>query len=282
MNWFEIVNTATKYIEDNITSEIALENVAKQCNVSYYYFSKIFTMLTGYGLKEYIRNRRITLASYEISYTKERIIDIAFKYGYSSNESFSRAFRKIHGINPSDARKNKVTVYTHFPVLTYDIPTQNLISLRYEIIENINQTFNGLSMKIVEKDYDETQTTLLKFEQDFANQMHIKNTLTNKPVLYRVRYQLSEDSLKYQYLVGFDKTDKEVTLDNAVEVNIQAKKAVVFVSRSITREMIPKIKKVIYDEWYKNQFQIDGVCEIEYTKINDVKKLDFFYVVSIK
>ena len=282
MNWFEIVNTATKYIEDNITSEIALENVAKQCNVSYYYFSKIFTMLTGYGLKEYIRNRRITLASYEISYTKERIIDIAFKYGYSSNESFSRAFRKIHGINPSDARKNKVTVYTHFPVLTYDIPTQNLISLRYEIIENIDKIFNGISIKVVEKDYEETQRTLLLFEQDFAKKLHIQDPLTHKPTLYRVRHHLSDDSLRYQYLVGFDKNDKIVSLEDTIEIKIKAKKAVVFVSRSITGDMIPKIKKVIYDEWCKNQFQIDGVCEIEYTKINDVKKLDFFYLVSIK
>jgi AraC-like DNA-binding protein len=99
VNWFEMVNKATKYIEAHITEDIILEDIAKECNVSYYYFVKTFTMITGYTLKEYIRNRRITLASYEVSNTQHRILDIALKYGYSSNESFSRAFKKIHGIN---------------------------------------------------------------------------------------------------------------------------------------------------------------------------------------
>lgn len=129
MNWFEMINRATAYIETHISEDIVLEDIAKECNVSYYYFAKTFTMITGFTLKEYIRNRRITLASYEVSNTNHRILDIGIKYGYSSNEAFSRAFKKIHGINPSDARKNNVTIYTHFPVLQYEIPKQNILSL---------------------------------------------------------------------------------------------------------------------------------------------------------
>lgn len=51
MNWFEMINTATAYIEDNIAEDINLEDIASTCNVSYHYFSKTFTMITGYTLK---------------------------------------------------------------------------------------------------------------------------------------------------------------------------------------------------------------------------------------
>lgn len=283
MNWFEIINKSTKYIEDNITSEIILEKIAKEAHVSYYYFSKIFALMTGYGLKEYITNRRITLASYEVSYTKERIIDIALKYGYSSNESFSRAFKRIHGINPSEARKNDVTVYTHFPTLTYDVPDQNLISLRYEIIDDIYYDFVGREIYIKEGEYEETQRILATFDQDLAQELLITDIYTYEPTFFRVKLELIETPLfEYRYLVGFKKDTKEINLSDQINVEIRAKKAIKFISRSITKNMIPKIKKIIYDEWVKNHFEIDGVCEIEYTKINDINKLDFFYIVSIK
>lgn len=283
MNWFETINKATKYIEDNITSEIILENIAKEVNVSYYHFSRIFALMTGYGLKEYITNRRITLASYEVSYTKERIIDIAFRYGYNSNESFSRAFKRIHGINPSEARENKVTVYAFFPMLKYDIPDQNLISLRYEIIEDIYYDFIGKKIYIKEQEYEETQSILEDFNNKTAKELSIENLYANQPTIYKLRYDLIENPLfEYNYLVGFIKGEKKVESNDFIEVEIRAKKAVRFISRSITKDMIPKIKKIIYEEWLNNLFEIDGVCEIEFTKLNDIKKLDFFYIVSIK
>ena len=262
-----------------------MENIAKEVNVSYYYFAKIFALMTGYGLKEYIINRRITLASYEVSYTKERIIDIAFRYGYSSNESFSRAFRRIHGINPSEARKNKVTVYTHFPVLTYDIPDQNLISLRYEIIEDICYDCVGREIYIIEDEYnfEKNQNILNEFNQNLAQELSIKDIYTYNPTFFKVKYQIIDKPLfEYSYLVGFKKNSKVINLDDLVNIEIRARKAIKFISRSITVDMIPKIKKIIYDEWIKNHFQIDGICEIEYTEINDIEKLDFFYIVSIK
>ncbi|MCK5731713.1 MAG: helix-turn-helix domain-containing protein, partial [Tenericutes bacterium] len=225
----------------------------------------------------------ITLASYEVSYTKERIIDIALRYGYNSNESFSRAFKRIHGINPSEARKNKVTVYTHFPVLTYDIPDQNLISLRYEIMDDINYDFVGRETYIKEGEYSETQKILAEFDQSLAQELLIPDIYTYEPTCFKVKYHLIENPLfEYHYLVGFIKNSKEINADDLINIEINAKRAIKFISRSITIDMIPTIKKMIYDEWVKNHFEIDGICEIEYTKLNDIKKLDFFYIVSIK
>jgi AraC family transcriptional regulator len=277
MNWFQTVNQATAYIETHISEDIDLKDIAKQCNVSYHYFSKTFTMMTGYTLKEYIRNRRITLASYEVSNTDHRILDIGIKYGYSSNEAFSRAFKKIHGINPSNARKNNVTIYTHFPVLRYEIPKQNILGLRYEIIQNIDFLFAGKSIRINEKEdqYDDAQMQ----QQEFLNSF--QSSYPSKKTIYRVLYDLSSDYLSYNFFVGYDHQS-----DNQSEkleiINVSTPKAVRFISTGINKDLIPDIKLIIYNEWQKNDFAADLICEMEYTIEQPNNIVDFFYVVSIK
>lgn len=278
MNWFEMINMATAYIEDNIAEDINLEDVATQCNVSYYYFSKTFTMITGYTLKEYIRNRRITLASYEVSNTAHRILDIGIKYGYSSNEAFSRAFKKIHGINPSVARKNNITVYTHFPVLTYEIPKQNILSLRYDIVRNINYTFVGQSTFIPEdkEGYDKTQLLLQDFQNNFQSLYPSKN------INYRVKSNLSYNFLRYDYFVGYKLQDYPHLHHDLKTLELLAPKAIRFISEGTNRDLIPNIKLIIYNEWQKNGFIADLICEIEYILEKSNGKVDFYYIVSIK
>ncbi len=278
MTWLKTINKATTYIEENLLSDLKLEDIAKECNVSYHYFSKTFTLITGYTLKEYIRNRRITLASYEIINSNKRIIDIAFKYCYGSNESFSRAFKKIHGINPSEVRKNEVNLYTHFPVLYYEIPERNLISLRYEIIHNITYKFIGRSIYIEEKNYKETQDFQLSFVNDFCVENGVIDFYRDQPKVYRIHHNIKLKEMTYDYFVGVE--GEEYQNEN-YSLCINAKKAIKFISHNIKESQIPEIKKVIYDEWYKNKYEIDGICEIEYTVKNMDDTLDFFYIVSI-
>ena len=277
MNWFQIVNQATDYIEIHITEDIDLEDIAKQCHVSYHYFTKTFSMITGYTLKEYIRNRRITLASYEVSNTNHRILDIGIKYGYSSNEAFSRAFKKIHGINPSNARRNNVTIYTHFPVLQYEIPKQSILGLRYEIIQDIEFSFVGRSVFVKEKEgqYDEAQA----YQSDFL--MSFQSSYPSKQTVYRVLYNLRFDYSSYNFFVGYDSQNYE-QLDDLEILNISAPKAVRFISSGIDRDLIPDIKLIIYNEWQKNDFVADLICEMEYVIEHANGKVDFFYIVSIK
>ncbi len=277
MNWFETVNQATAYIEEHITEDIVLEDIAKECHVSYYYFVKTFTMITGYTLKEYIRNRRITLASYEVSNTDHRILDIALKYGYNSNESFSRAFKKIHGINPGEARRNHVTTYTHFPMLKYEIPKQNILSLSYEIVRNIKYSLVGkkVYMQEISGHYDEARVRQLAFIDNF------KAAHPSDKMLYEVHYDLSVDFTKFYFFVGYDKTEYE-EVAGLETIDFSADKAVSFFSKDLDKNLIFELKKIIYDEWEKNGFESDYNCEIEIVIEKPKNKVDFYYIVSIK
>lgn len=110
MDWFKIISYAIDEIENHLCDNITVNGLAEKYFVSPFYFQKMFAVICNYTVSEYIRNRRMTLAGYDIINTKNSILDIAFKYGYESNESFTRAFKRFHGINPSEARRKNANL----------------------------------------------------------------------------------------------------------------------------------------------------------------------------
>lgn len=117
MNWIQGIQSAIDYIEANITEGIDLEEVAKHAYSSSFHFQRVFGILCGFSLGEYIRMRRLSLAGEELSRGNAKIIDIAMKYGYDTPESFSRAFARFHGISPREAKHGgKVRIFTPLSV----------------------------------------------------------------------------------------------------------------------------------------------------------------------
>lgn len=106
MDWVTGIQAAVDYVEDHITEELDYGEIAKQAACSPFYFQRIFGILCGIPLGEYIRSRRLTLAGSELSAGSGRVLDVALKYGYDSPESFARAFVRFHGITPSEAKKD--------------------------------------------------------------------------------------------------------------------------------------------------------------------------------
>ena len=106
MDWIIGMQKAIDYMEDNLTETIDYDVVAAQSYSSSYHFQRVFSILCGFTVGEYIRNRRLTLAGAELAINDAKVIDVALKYGYESPDSFAKAFQKFHGILPSQARNN--------------------------------------------------------------------------------------------------------------------------------------------------------------------------------
>ncbi|KMJ55187.1 AraC family transcriptional regulator, partial [Bacillus sp. LL01] len=98
MDMLQGMNHALHYIEENLASTIDLKEVANRAYCSEYHFKRLFTLLSGITISEYIRRRRLTLAALELKDIKVKVIDIAMKYGYQSPDAFSRAFQNYHGV----------------------------------------------------------------------------------------------------------------------------------------------------------------------------------------
>lgn len=116
MYWIGDVQKAINFIEENLLEEISVEDVSRNIHSSKPHFQKIFNIVTGFSVSEYIRNRRLSLAGEELVGTKARVIDLALKYRYETPESFAKAFSRFHGFAPSSLRQRGKRVKTFTPI----------------------------------------------------------------------------------------------------------------------------------------------------------------------
>jgi AraC family transcriptional regulator len=128
------MNKALAYIEEHLTEDIDYREVSKIAYCSEYNFKRMFSFLSGIGLSEYIRRRRLTLAALDLKDTNLRIIDVAVKYGYDSADSFSRAFHSMHGILPSETRSENAQLKA-YPRMTFQLSIKGGCEMNYRIVE---------------------------------------------------------------------------------------------------------------------------------------------------
>lgn len=134
MEWMSIIGNSIQYMEDHITENITVEDIAKGVGISSFYFQKGFAMICGYSVSEYIRNRRMALAGNDLLVTDEKIIDIALKYGYDSPDSFTKAFTRFHGVTPTSVRKDEVLLKSFAP-LKIKISLEGGYLMDYKIVK---------------------------------------------------------------------------------------------------------------------------------------------------
>ena len=105
MEWITGIQRAIDYVEAHLTEEMDFEAVAGEACSSTFHFQRVFGIICGFPLGEYIRMRRLSLAASDLIQTNDKVIDIAVKYGYDTSEGFTRAFSRFHGITPTEARR---------------------------------------------------------------------------------------------------------------------------------------------------------------------------------
>lgn len=130
MSYYERIQKSIDFIESNLKNNINLEIVAQQAYMSLSNFYRLFFALVGYSVKEYIRIRRISMASAEVKAKKDTVLNIAMQYGFESGDSFSRTFKRITGFLPSEFRKqNKIFSFERVNILEkyYDIQDEKLL-----------------------------------------------------------------------------------------------------------------------------------------------------------
>ena len=190
MDWITGIQNAINYIEDHITEELDYERIAKESFSSSFHFQRVFSILCGYTLGEYIRNRRLTLAGADLANTREKVIDVACKYGYDNPESFAKAFQKFHGITPSQARGSGVMLKS-FSRLSIVVSLKGGSIMNYRIEEKPAMLLTGYKRRFTGSPND-------KQEQDhnFACETRLEQ--------YILEGMCREHEKIYQILTNFD------------------------------------------------------------------------------
>ena len=107
MSIIKSFNSTIDYIETVLEDEIDENKITHLSGYSYAMFSRLFSILTETTLSEYLRWRKLTEAAIALRDTDEKVIDIAFRFGYESSDSFGTAFKNFHGFTPSEVRNGK-------------------------------------------------------------------------------------------------------------------------------------------------------------------------------
>ena len=190
MDWITGIQNAINYIEDHITQELDYAQIAKESFSSSFHFQRVFSILCGYTLGEYIRNRRLTLAGIELANTHTKVIDVAYKYGYDNPESFAKAFQKFHGITPSQARGSGVMLKS-FSRLSIKVSLEGGSIMNYRIEEKPAMLLTGYKRRFTGSPNDKQDQ-----DHNFACETRLEQ--------YILEGMCREHETTYQILTNFD------------------------------------------------------------------------------
>jgi AraC family transcriptional regulator len=115
-----MVDIIEKQLYYNFDEEITLTSLAKKLGYSKFHITKRFKSLTGMTFRDYLRLRRLAFSVIELRDTNNRIIDVAVKYGFCSQEAYTRAFKNSYGITPNEYRNKKMPLNLKSKHNTFD------------------------------------------------------------------------------------------------------------------------------------------------------------------
>ena len=266
MNWSVSISKAIEYIENNLTNDINIEDIANYLYISSFYFQKGFSMLCGYGVGEYIRNRRLSLAAYELLHTDNKIIDIALKYGYESPDSFTKAFTRFHGSTPSSVRRGgKIK---EFAPLKINLILKGGYTMEYKIEEK--DAFKVVGLKDNFK-YETANQEIPKMWKKFF----LKKVFSKIKPKYAVNIDNTMGSNEFTYIIGDDYNFISKVPKDFEIVEIPEFTWVISSCIGPASLKIQEINEKIFKEWLpnSNEYEIAAGYNIEmYSNPDNYKK----------
>ncbi len=164
MKAWESIQNSLEWIEQNLSENIQTEKLADIAHLSPFYYQRLFNSLVGKSVMEYIKLRRLANAADFLSGNDIKIIDTAFKFGFESHETFTRAFKAAYGITPEEYRSSPR------PLSHLLIPD---LSLNYYLVdENVPLISDGIVLEV--------RRTCLKSNRYFTG-LKVQNPITDTP-----------------------------------------------------------------------------------------------------
>lgn len=195
-------NRTINYIETVLESEIDQRKISELSGYSYALFSRLFSILTGITLAEYIRLRKLTESAVELRESGDKIISIAMKYGYDSPDSFGVAFKNFHGHTPSEVRKGKAFKVFSYIQLSLSIKGGRMMDI--SIQKKSGFTAAGVKLEAIDSSLCPTAWDKL-FKQ--AKEEELKEMGSGQA--YGMCYGL-ENNDKINYMACYDVTNIEM------------------------------------------------------------------------
>lgn len=251
------IQRVVDYIESNLSCDLLLEDVAKEACWSTFHFMRTFGAITGFTFREYVRNRRLEIAAYRLSFSDERVLDIAMSVGYETQQAFTRAFKRSYGVSPGRYRVEEA--YTmRFPrvhiVLQQETPHRR-DDMEPRIVQKDEMTIMGVELRT------RNDGSNLREVPEFWERFWQEETAAKIPgkvapdISYGLCTNLDPKTGEFSYVIGYEvASDLEPTQSFGVFTVPEGEYAV-FSVRARTAdcalsEAIQDMWKCIYGEWF--------------------------------
>jgi AraC family transcriptional regulator len=239
------LNQAMDYIEDHLIDRIDYEAIDRITCCPSGLFSRMFSVLAGMPISEYIRKRRLSLAALDLKDGRS-VIEVSMKYGYESPDAFSQAFKKMHRVTPRDVIKDQ-SMLIHVPKMSFSMTMEGVRSMKYQLIQREAFTVLGRSIKTSSED-NMKHGTISTFWQEAPTQgLESKLCKLNddRPFL-GVCYGMENDG-HFRYMIGVETKKTDATLEQLV---IPASTWAVFESIGPMPDAIQRVWRSIYEDFF--------------------------------
>ncbi len=102
-----IIHDLIAWIDENIRRPLKIEDVAQRSGYSKWHLQRMFQRIMNISLGNYIRDKKLEMAALDLIQSRETVIDISVKYGYDSQQSFTRSFARKYHVPPATWRRLK-------------------------------------------------------------------------------------------------------------------------------------------------------------------------------
>lgn len=110
------------FIEKNLNNNLSLECLAQKVHYSPYHFHRIFSTIVGEPLNQYVNRKRIErIASILITSSKNSLKELANTYGFNSESSFSRSFKKYYGVSPTNFKSERKKILSKIGIAPFSL-----------------------------------------------------------------------------------------------------------------------------------------------------------------
>ncbi|MGN6712790.1 MAG: AraC family transcriptional regulator [Anaerocolumna jejuensis] len=198
---------ALEYIDNHIMSDISLNDIAFEAGFSVPQFYRLFKRLTGDTLGSYILRRKLIIASREVKDGNKSISSIAFDYGFSSHDVFTRAFIRVFGISPKEYRKvGEIPPLKRYSV-EYNEQEKDAYQMEFRIVNLPGFEVIGLECNA---EIWDGNGNIGKLWNEFLMRMEEINPLHSSATMYGICEHEYCDSKHFKYMaaVGINKAEK--------------------------------------------------------------------------
>jgi len=222
----------------------------------------MFGYMAEVTLSEYIRRRRMSLAASDLKNTEARVIDIALKYGYMSPTAFNRAFQSVHGVTPTAARGEEITLKA-YPPLSFKITVKGVTGMDYRIEKREAFRIIGVS-EALDVEMEKNFETVPRLWQSVAMNGTIPRLLSKMdgPVAGLLGVSTCGDDERWQYFIAVS-SYQEVDEDWSI-YTVPAYTWAIFNGQGKCPEAIQQLEQRIITEWLPTSgYEYDDGPDVE-------------------